>query len=152
MTFQETLQLGNDIVSIMKAMDDGLMDNCTAIRKVVHAGDWISYYIGKSMIGGLSQSKYDQETTIRHHSKIVHHRQHAQRVCIFHDGEIKEFFAGDPILTPTEEQYFQNSLVYGQDSHLRIFLWYGLLTEQTFKHNDVMIDYTHLYTIREALL
>lgn len=147
MTFQETFKLGSDIVAVMKAMDDGLMDNITAIRSVEHYGGLISYYLGNSRIGGLSQSNYDNETTIRHHGKIVHHRQHAHRVRIFHEGEMKEFFAGDPILTPTEEQYFQNSLMYNQDAHLRVFLWYGLITQQTFKHNDVMIDYTHLDTM-----
>jgi len=151
MTFQETFKLGNDIVSIMKAMDDGKFNDCPNIRRVVNY-DLTFYYIDKRRIGGLSHSKYDNETTIRHHGKIVHHRQHAQRVCIFHGGEIKEFFAGDPMLTPTAEQYFQNSLVYEQDAHLRILLWYGLLSQHTFKHNDVMIDYTHLDTIREALL
>lgn len=150
MTFEECYKLGTDIIKVMKAVDSGALFNrkdVIGVRRedgvtqfVTHHGFFVGYR-------GWVTKFY---SSINHTLKRVILSQKYGCVNIFLDGNLVGINNDDPILAPTEEQYFQNSLVYC-DEHLRIFVIYGLILQHKFKHKTIQIEYQYLDEILKLI-
>ena len=145
MTFEENYNLGTKIILVMKALDRLILDKHKDIKLRIMNDNMSVYSYRDEIVGRVTKDiKAVNFSKINHTKKIVFYRPEAGCVEIFHNGNVHDIENSNPILTPTEEQYFQNSLIYEQDAHLRIFTLYGLMKDVDFKHKEITMHYNNI--------
>lgn len=149
--FEEDVTLANDIVFVLKNIENGEIGSDPGFTFSHGSGTkWLTYYgytVSHMSSGSGISANYSQINLTK---GIIRHNTIKDGVRIFHEGGLKIISDTDPVLMVSEEQHFQNSLIY-EEAHLRIFTLYGTLLAHNFHNNYNMLSLVYIERLKKSM-
>lgn len=143
-SFEEDYAEAKDICTVMKALDTNLFDNHKEIMTFHNEFETI-YQCWNTRFSAVSKHTIGYKNSIDITGKLIDYRPHSDSFQYFNYEDMKGYLLKkhDSVFTPTEEQYFQNSILY-DPINVRRFLIYGILNQETFENEFIHLDYNVL--------
>lgn len=141
--------------TVLKVIATGEIEKYKGITKTRHLGMGCTYYYNDfnfCSVDMLTPDEEDYSVVMLGSCRVVLFNDYKDLISV--DNDYKEIIipSTSNLLIPTEEQYFQNSLLYDRAYHLCKFLLYGSILQLNLQYCSIDFRYNQVFELEELIL
>lgn len=143
------------VCTVLKAIATGEIEKYKGITKTRHLGMGCTYYYDDfnfCSVDMLTPDGDDCSVVMLGANRVVLFKDYQDLISVDIDFKETTILSTSNLLIPTEEQYFQNSLLYDRAYHLCKFLLYGSILQMDLQYCSIDFRYNQVFELEELIL